>query len=102
MLRIGVSRSVSLFTELCFAGLWTATAFSERRKIVSTVQIYVLQTPHILLDGEQIILPYKKAEALLYYMAIEKKATRDQIAALLWDSCDEATAKKNLRPVHHP
>lgn len=64
---------------------------------MSTVQIYVLQTPHILLDGEQIILPYKKAEALLYYMAIEKKATRDQIAALLWDSCDEATAKKNLR-----
>ena len=64
---------------------------------MSTVQIYVLQTPQILLDGEQVILPYKKAEALLFYMAIEKKATRDQIAALLWDSCDEATAKKNLR-----
>ena len=64
---------------------------------MSTVQIYVLQTPQILLDGEQVILPYKKAEALLFYIAIEKKATRDQIAALLWDSCDEATAKKNLR-----
>ena len=71
--------------------------FFGKEKIVSTVQIYVLQTPQILLDGEQVILPYKKAEALLFYMAIEKKATRDQIAALLWDSCDEATAKKNLR-----
>lgn len=74
-----------------------SNSFFGKEKIVSTVQIYVLQTPQILLDGEQVILPYKKAEALLYYMAIEKKATRDQIAALLWDSCDEATAKKNLR-----
>lgn len=64
---------------------------------MSTVQIYVLQTPKICVDGEQVILPYKKAEALLYYMAVEKTATRDQIAALLWDTCDETTARKNLR-----
>ena len=86
-----------LYVGFCIKWSAEKAAFSERRKIVSTVQIYVLQTPQILLDGEQILLPYKKAEALLYYMAIEKKATRDQIAALLWDSCDEATAKKNLR-----
>ena len=81
-----------LYVGFCIKWSAEKAAFSERRKIVSTVQIYVLQTPQILLDGEQILLPYKKAEALLYYMAIEKKATRDQIAALLWDSCDEATA----------
>lgn len=64
---------------------------------MSKIKIYVLQTPRILLDGEPVVLPYKKAEALLYYMAVEKTATRDQIAALLWDTCDEAAARKNLR-----
>lgn len=64
---------------------------------MAEVEIYVLQTPKVILDGNPMLLPYKKAEALLYYMAVEKHATRDQIAALLWDNCDESTAKKNLR-----
>lgn len=61
---------------------------------MAEVEIYVLQTPKVILDGNPMLLPYKKAEALLYYMAVEKHATRDQIATLLWDNCDESTAKK--------
>ena len=64
---------------------------------MARIEVYVLQTPKIYLDGAPVIFPYKKAEALLYYMAVEKHATRDRIAALLWDTCEESTAKKNLR-----
>ena len=64
---------------------------------MAEIHIYVLQSPRILMDDQLIILPYKKAEALLYYLAIEKKVTREHAAALLWDTCEEATAKKNLR-----
>lgn len=64
---------------------------------MAEIHIYVLQSPRILMDNQLIILPYKKAEALLYYLAIQKKVTREHAAALLWDTCEEATAKKNLR-----
>lgn len=64
---------------------------------MAEIHIYVLQSPRILMDNQLIILPYKKAEALLYYLAIEKKVTREHAAALLWDTCEETTAKKNLR-----
>lgn len=64
---------------------------------MTSIHIYVLNTPQIIINSTPCILPYRKAEALFFYLAIEKKVTRDQAAALLWDSCDEATAKKNLR-----
>lgn len=64
---------------------------------MTSIHIYVLNTPQIVINGIPCILPYRKAEALFFYLAIEKKVTRDQAAALLWDTCDEATAKKNLR-----
>lgn len=64
---------------------------------MARIEVCVLQTPKTYLDGSLVIFPYRKAEALLYYMAVEKHATRDRIAALLWDTCDESTAKKNLR-----
>lgn len=62
-----------------------------------SIRIYVLSTPAILVDGSPCLLPYQKAEALLFFLAIEKKVSREQAASLLWESCDEATAKKNLR-----
>lgn len=62
-----------------------------------TITIQLLQTPQILLDGHPITLPFKKAEGLLYYMAIKKTIPREQAASLLWAENDEATAKKNLR-----
>lgn len=64
---------------------------------MDTVDILVLQSPKIVIGHMSPLLPYQKAEALLYYLAIEKEVTREQAAFLLWDSCDEATAKKNLR-----
>lgn len=64
---------------------------------MATITLLLLQTPRILLDGTPITLPFKKAEGLLYYIAIKKTISREQAAALFWASNDEATAKKNLR-----
>lgn len=57
----------------------------------------LLQAPLILLDGKVVQLPFKKAEALLYCLAIKKSMTREQAAALLWDADDAQVSKKNLR-----
>lgn len=57
----------------------------------------LLQTPLILLDDKVVQLPFKKAEALLYCLAIKKNMTREQAAALLWDADDAQVSKKNLR-----
>lgn len=57
----------------------------------------LLQTPIILLDDQPILLPFKKAEALLYCLALSKTISREQAANLLWDTDDSQVAKKNLR-----
>ena len=41
------------------------------------IHITLFHTPIITLDGQVIHFPYKKAEALFYFMAVEKKATRE-------------------------
>ncbi len=64
---------------------------------MSIIKIVLFQTPIITLDNKVVHFPYKKAEALFYYMAIEKKATREYITELLWENNDDNVAKKNLR-----
>lgn len=64
---------------------------------MSLIKINLFHTPKVLLDDNVITFPYKKAEALFYYIAIEKSVTRDQAVGLLWEDNEEAVAKKNLR-----
>ena len=59
--------------------------------------IRTLGTPQILCDGVPVALPFKRAEALLYYLAVERSATRQELIALLWESDDETKGRKNLR-----
>ena len=61
------------------------------------LKITMFQTPAIELDGRPVALPFKRAEALRYYMVVRRSATRQELIALLWESCDEATGLKNLR-----
>lgn len=61
------------------------------------LKINMLQTPGIELNGAPVILPFKRAEALLYYMAVKRTASRQELIALLWESEDEAKGLKNLR-----
>lgn len=59
--------------------------------------IRTLGTPQILRDGVAVALPFKRAEALLYYLAVERSASRQELIALLWESDDETKGRKNLR-----
>ena len=54
-------------------------------------------SPAILLDGESVVLPYRKAEALLYYLIIERRAPRRELVELLWEDTESSAALKNLR-----
>ncbi len=62
-----------------------------------TIGIIWQGSPYITRGGQRVIFPFRKAEALFYYLAIEKRATRDRLLALLWADMDEGTARKNLR-----
>lgn len=53
--------------------------------------------PSVRLDGRSINLPYKKADALLYYILLKRKAFRTELADLLWTEDDPTTALRNLR-----
>ncbi len=64
---------------------------------MNKVNVNLLCTPQILLDDEPVVFPYKKAEALFYYLTIEKSITRDEAVGLLWEDNEESVAKKNLR-----
>lgn len=50
-------------------------------------------------SGEARVLPARKAEALLAYLAVEpgRRYSRDMLAALLWGDREDARARKSLR-----
>ncbi|MFZ5966953.1 MAG: AAA family ATPase [Bacillota bacterium] len=54
-------------------------------------------TPEVLYNGHQMTFPFRKAEALFYYLLVKRHATRDELVNLLWGEVDENVAKKNLR-----
>lgn len=37
------------------------------------IEILVLQNPKVLVNKQEMMFPYKKVEALLYYMAVENQ-----------------------------
>lgn len=61
-------------------------------------------TPAVSVDGREITLPYKKADALLYYLILKRKTTRSELIGLLYEDTDSATALKKSTPrdLHHP
>lgn len=61
------------------------------------IKIQLMGTPKCWESGRPINIPYKKAEALLYYLLVEKKASRDELAGLFWGEFPEDKALKNLR-----
>ena len=53
--------------------------------------------PRIVLNGEVVVFSFSKINALLYYLAVNKSASRDEVAGLLWPNMADRNAKKNLR-----
>ncbi|WP_291633639.1 BTAD domain-containing putative transcriptional regulator [Clostridium sp.] len=61
------------------------------------IYVKLLGTPYVRVDNIQIYFPFKKAEALFYYILINKTASRDTLINLFWSEFDNSTAKKDLR-----
>lgn len=58
----------------------------------------LLGPPCIWMNGEVVDLPFKQAEALLYYLLMEHEVSRSKAADLIWGShLDERKAKSNMR-----
>ena len=55
--------------------------------------------PQITVEGETILFPFQKIEALLFYLFVNTQVRRDEAASLLWPDMEEKRAKKNLRNV---
>ncbi|SCZ05318.1 AAA family ATPase [Alkaliphilus peptidifermentans] len=64
---------------------------------MSLIQVKLFNTPTVTKDQVKILFPFRKAEALFYYLLCKKEATRDEMVNLLWGETPEETAKKNLR-----
>ncbi|WP_369283836.1 AAA family ATPase [Oscillibacter sp. GMB15532] len=62
-----------------------------------TLTAKLFGTPSVCIDGREITLPYKKADALLYYLLVKRKVSRSELIGLLWADTDISTAQKNLR-----
>jgi DNA-binding SARP family transcriptional activator len=65
---------------------------------MTRLNIYLLGTPRLERNGENINLDTRKASALIAYLAIAKqRQSRDTLAALLWPEFDETHARATLR-----
>lgn len=64
---------------------------------MENLSVKLFGIPQVLANGRKITLPYKKAEALFYYLIYYGKASRSQAVELLWPDVDNQTALKNLR-----
>ena len=64
---------------------------------MSKIYVELLGTPLVRKDEEEIIFPYSKVKALFFYLILNKKTSRDEVAGLLWGDDSEDIAKKNLR-----
>ncbi len=61
------------------------------------INVHIIGPPYVEWKDARVNFPYKKAEALFYYLCVQKSAGRDQIVQILWDESTEASGRKNLR-----
>lgn len=61
------------------------------------IKINFLGSPKVFVDKKRIYFPYKKAEALFYYLYFKKSSSRNSLTEIFWCDFDEKSAKKNLR-----
>ncbi|WP_313341357.1 BTAD domain-containing putative transcriptional regulator [Sedimentibacter sp.] len=64
---------------------------------MNIISVKLLGTPSVKLNNELISFPYKKSEALFYYVVVNKKISREEAINMFWSESGEETGKKNLR-----
>ena len=62
-----------------------------------SVKIKVIGTPSIEIDDRPLRLPLKKAEGIVYYLAVEGRVSRERLASTFWGAKDENSAYNNFR-----
>lgn len=61
------------------------------------VSVKLFGSPSVELNKTKITFPYKKSEALFYYVCINKRVSREEATSMFWGDTGEETARKNLR-----
>ncbi len=61
------------------------------------IALHLFGKPSLKIDEQSIEISLKKSEAMLYYIAYEKRVTRDELVSIIWSDIEQQTAKKNLR-----
>jgi DNA-binding SARP family transcriptional activator len=61
------------------------------------LSVNLLGSPEVSIDGTPIVVDTRKAIALLAYLVVEKSATRDTLAGLLWADSSQERARATLR-----
>jgi DNA-binding SARP family transcriptional activator/tetratricopeptide (TPR) repeat protein len=61
------------------------------------IQVRLFNSPIVEVDGKRIFFPFRKAEALFYYLLVEGQSTRDELVDLLWPNMNQKAGKRNLR-----
>lgn len=64
---------------------------------MNLIKVKLFNTPYVMKDDKKINFPFMKAEALFYYLVVNRQATRDELVSLFWGDSEDKIAKKNLR-----
>lgn len=64
---------------------------------MAKIEVQLFKIPSVMLDGKAVAFPFKRVDALFYYLVCKKSATRQELVDLLWEDCAEETGYKNLR-----
>ena len=59
--------------------------------------VKIFETPEIRIEGNKLHPTLRRTEALLYYLAVNKRVTRNEVIELLWEGQDVKKCRKNLR-----
>lgn len=59
------------------------------------IELQLYGKPGLKIDGHSVEISLKKSEALLYYIAYEKRVTRDEVVGVIWNEVEQQMAKKN-------
>lgn len=62
-----------------------------------SITVSLLGTPRVMLDGQELVFPYRKAAGFFYYLCVKRSVSRDEAIGIFWADCAEAAARKNLR-----
>lgn len=61
------------------------------------LKVNLFGIPTVEYNENEVKFPFKKADALFYYLLLVKRTTRDHLVNLFWSDSEENVAKKNLR-----